>query len=58
MHMLHGDLVGRSEGEYFRWLRESVDLPWRKSVEEFDGEVIALLQNKTIGGPFVESRQL
>lgn len=37
MHMLHGDLVGRSEGEYFRWLRESVDLPWQKSVEDLMG---------------------
>lgn len=56
MHNKHS--AWRSYYESFRRLRESVDLPWQKPVEELRERQLLCIQNKTSGSPFVGSRHL
>lgn len=56
MHNKHS--AWRSYYESFRRLRESVDLPWQKPVEELRERQLLCIQNKTLGSPFVGSRHL
>lgn len=56
MHNKHS--AWRSSYESFRRLRESVDLPWQKPVEELRERQLLCIQNKTSGSPFVGSRHL
>lgn len=52
MHKLHGDSAWRSSDESFRRLRESVDLPCQKPVEELREKAVALSEKQSFGQPF------
>jgi hypothetical protein len=52
LYKLHGDAAWRSYDEAFRKLRESLDLPWQKPVEELQGKAIALANKPSFGQPF------
>ncbi|XP_062590953.1 uncharacterized protein LOC134252480 [Saccostrea cucullata] len=52
LQKLHGDSAWRSYDESFRKLRETVDLPWQKPVEELRGKSLAVSTKQSNGQPF------
>ncbi|XP_056006759.1 uncharacterized protein LOC125660074 [Ostrea edulis] len=52
LQKLHGDAAWRAYDESFRNLRESVNLPWQKPVEELRGRAVAMSSRNSFGQPF------
>ncbi|XP_062598861.1 uncharacterized protein LOC134260311 [Saccostrea cucullata] len=52
LQKLHGDSAWRSYDESFRKLKETVDLPWQKPVEELRGKSLAVSTKQSNGQPF------
>lgn len=52
LQKLHGDSAWRAYDESFRKLRETIDLPWQKPVEELRGKSLAISSKQSYVQPF------